>query len=146
MCNRNTYYMIQYRIKCLCNHGPMITKDRGLEMYKEEMNTRLSAGLDKRIKKTSTPYSILSESTGNYINAIGGIILAIALLIPTTWLPGLLLLALPSEAYLIDWIYSQLRPSGEISYSDYSKEESNTSWTESERSSSAWGIFSKFAR
>ncbi|MHA2024324.1 MAG: hypothetical protein ACW98U_00365 [Candidatus Thorarchaeota archaeon] len=116
-------------------------------MYKEELNTRLSAGLDKRIKKTSITNIGLHGSTGNYINALGGTILAISLLIPTTWLPGLLLLALPAEAYLIDWIYSQFKPSDEISYSDLSKEEMrNYSKKDNTKSISGWSIFSQFAR
>ena len=118
------------------------TKDRGLEMYRERLNTRLNVGLDARIKGTSGAYS-----ASKYINAFGGLVIAIALLIPVTWLPGLALLVLPPELYLIDWIYSQLRPNDKISYCDFSKKESTISPRAARKyTPSTWGSFSHFSR
>lgn len=111
-------------------------------MYRERLNTRLNVGLDARIKGTSDEYSV-----SKYISAFGGLVIATALLIPVTWLPGLALLVLPSELYLIDWIYSQLRPSGIIAYCDFSKRESTISTRAARKNApSAWGSFSQLSR
>ncbi|MHA1949577.1 MAG: hypothetical protein ACXAAO_03425 [Candidatus Thorarchaeota archaeon] len=88
-------------------------------MYREKRNTDLSVGLDARIRISS----ILPGATGSLINVTGGVMLALALLIPVTFLPGLAILVLPSEVYLIDWIYSQLKPTDKIKLCDLSNEE-----------------------
>jgi hypothetical protein len=108
-------------------------------MYREELNKL--AGLNARIKATSSPYSTLPRLTGNLISGIAGIALAFLILIPATWLPGLLLLILPSEAFLIDWSYSKLSSSGEFlekGKGDYSKLDRG-------KTLSSWNMFSQFA-
>jgi hypothetical protein len=34
-------------------------------------------------------------------------LLAITLLLPLFWIPGLVILVLPSEVYLLDWVHTQ---------------------------------------
>ncbi|MFX1484583.1 MAG: hypothetical protein ACFFCP_15505 [Promethearchaeota archaeon] len=112
-------------------------------MYKEESKAKSSAAMDARIKRTS----ILPRSINNYINALGGIALSMALLIPIMYLPGLILLILPSEAYLIDWTFSHLKPTDEISYIDLSKERSgNYSRAELERTATSESIIPKYSK
>ncbi|MFW9768278.1 MAG: hypothetical protein ACFFF9_05230 [Candidatus Thorarchaeota archaeon] len=112
-------------------------------MYREDLNKL--AGLDARIKATSSTYSILPRLTGNLISGLAATMLAILLLIPATWLPGLLLLILPSEAYLIDWAYTKLSShyesaKGEIlEIGEYSKLDRG-------KNLSSWSIFSEFTR
>lgn len=36
-------------------------------------------------------------------------LLAVTLLLPLLWIPGLVILILPSEVYLLDWSYSQYK-------------------------------------
>ena len=113
-------------------------------MYREKL---ITAGLDGRIRKTSVPLSILPSLTSNYISAFGGVVLAVILLIPVIWLPGLLILVLPSEVYLLDFVSSRLSSQSELKHNDVSnKERSIFSRTNTERSTSTWSIFSQFAR
>jgi hypothetical protein len=108
-------------------------------MYREDLNK--FAGLDARIKTTSSPYSILPRLTGNLISGIAGLTLALLILIPATWLPGLLLLIIPSEAYLIDWAYSKISSSDEFS----EKEKGDYFKLDRGKNFSSWNTFSQFA-
>lgn len=113
-------------------------------MYREKP---ITAGLDARIKQTSTPLSILPRLTGNYISAVGGLVLAVMILIPVTWLPGLLILVLPTEVYLIDFVSSRLSSQSELKNTDISKKErSNFSSANTQKPMSSWGAFSHFKR
>jgi hypothetical protein len=42
-----------------------------------------------------------------YLRVLGGILLAIALIIPVLRIPSLIILVLPSEVYLLDWIHTE---------------------------------------
>lgn len=143
--NSNTYYVLH--IICDVFGGCLsstTSEGRGLEMYREDLSKL--AGLDARIKTTSSTHSIPHRLTSNYLSGIAGLTLAILLLIPATWLPGLLLLILPSEAFLIDWTYSKLSSHEETALGDISKEEKgNYSKLDRGKALSSWNIFSQFA-
>ena len=114
-------------------------------MYREDLNKL--AGLNARIKTTSTHHSILSGLTGNYTSGMGGLAMAILLFIPATWYPGLLLLILPMEIYLIDWSYSKLCCLDESKTSGFSEKENNIySWTGRGSSLSSRNLLSEFTR
>jgi hypothetical protein len=119
------------------------TQGGGLEMYREDLNKL--AGLDARIKASGS-FSILPRLTGNHIGAAAGFALAILLLIPATWLPGLLLFIIPSEVYLLDWTYSKLSSSNETDSDISKKRKGDYSKIDRGKTLSSWNIFSQFAR
>ena len=85
--------------------------DRDIERLKKmqdnRISKRLSLGLPARIKQVSYSQLFLNLSLARYFRIIGGVLLAATLLLPILWIPGLVILVLPSEVYLLDWVYSQ---------------------------------------
>jgi len=76
-------------------------------MQENKLNKRLSIELSARIKLVSNPQLFLKLALTKYLRVLGGALLAVTLLVPVIWIPGLVMLVLPSEVYLIDWIHSQ---------------------------------------
>ena len=76
-------------------------------MQEAKLNRRLSDGLPARIKQVSHPELVLSSSLTKNFRVAGGVLLAATLLIPIFWIPGLVILVLPGEVYLLDWVHSQ---------------------------------------
>ena len=76
-------------------------------MQKTKLNRRLSDGLPARIKQAPYPEQALSSSLTKFLRIAGGLFLAITLLIPIYWTPGLVILVLPTEVYLFDWVHTQ---------------------------------------
>jgi hypothetical protein len=70
-------------------------------------NRRLSDGLPARIKQVPYPELVLSSTLTKSLRIAGGLLLAITLLIPIFWIPGLVILVLPSEVYLLDWMHTE---------------------------------------
>jgi hypothetical protein len=60
-----------------------------------------------RIKQVSYPQLFIQWSSAKYLRVSGGLLLAVTLLVPIFWLPGLVVLVLPGEVYLLDWVHSQ---------------------------------------
>ena len=76
-------------------------------MQETKLNRRLNDGLPARIKQVSHPQLLRSSSLSKSLWIFGGVFIAITLLIPVFWIPGSLVLVLPSEVYLLDWVHSQ---------------------------------------
>jgi hypothetical protein len=76
-------------------------------MQENKLNRRLSDSLPARIKQVSYPGLFLSSSLTKTLRIVGGLLLAATLLLPLFWIPGLVVLVLPGEVYLLDWVYSQ---------------------------------------
>ncbi|MFX1607249.1 MAG: hypothetical protein ACFFDD_15290 [Promethearchaeota archaeon] len=76
-------------------------------MQERKVNKRLGDGQPARIKQVSYPQQSFSWTLTKYFRVIGGMLLAITLLLPLFWIPGLVILVLPSEVYLLDWVHSQ---------------------------------------
>ena len=76
-------------------------------MQETKLNRRLSDGVPARIKQVSHPEISLSSSLTKYFRIVGGVLLAATLLVPVIWIPGLVVLVLPSEVYLLEWVHSQ---------------------------------------
>ncbi len=76
-------------------------------MQETKLNRRLSDGVPARIKQVSQPQLFLISSLTKYLRIVGGVLLAITLLVPVFWIPGLVILVLPGEMYLLDWVHSQ---------------------------------------
>ncbi|MFW9960295.1 MAG: hypothetical protein ACFFDV_04720 [Candidatus Thorarchaeota archaeon] len=76
-------------------------------MQENKLNKRLSIELSARIKRVSYPQLFLKLALAKYLRILGGALLAITLLVPVIWTPGLVILVLPSEVYLLDWIHTQ---------------------------------------
>ena len=76
-------------------------------MQENRLSRKLSDGLPARIKIALTSKSKLSSSLLKSVRIAGGLFLAITLLLPLFWIPGLVIFVLPSEVYLIDWVHSQ---------------------------------------
>ena len=76
-------------------------------MQETKLNRRLSDGLPARIKQVSHPELVLSSSLTKYFRVVGGALLAATLLLPLFWIPGLVILVVPGEVYLLDWVHSQ---------------------------------------
>ncbi len=102
-------------------------------MQENKLNKRLSIELSARIKQVSYPQLFLKLSLTKYLRVLGGVLLAVTLLVPVIWIPGLVILVLPSEVYLIDWIHLQYAKSlTRQSLFDQSSE-SNSNLAEAER-------------
>lgn len=76
-------------------------------MQETKLNRRLSDGLPARIKQAPYPELLFSSSLTKFLRIAGGVLLATTLLIPVFWIPGLVVLVLPSEVYLLDWVHTQ---------------------------------------
>ena len=76
-------------------------------MQETKLNRRLSDGLPARIKLAPYPELVLSSSLTKYFRVGGGVLLATILLLPVFWIPGLVILVLPTEVYLLDWVHTQ---------------------------------------
>lgn len=106
-------------------------------MQETKLNRRLGDRLPARIKQA--PYSelLLSSSLTKFLRIAGGVLLATTLLIPVFWIPGLVVLVLPSEVYLLDWVHSQYTKSlAKKSLFDVSSE-SDIDFEEAERKRAA---------
>ncbi|KXH76038.1 MAG: hypothetical protein AM326_07960 [Candidatus Thorarchaeota archaeon SMTZ-45] len=80
-------------------------------MQEKKHNKRLILELSARIKQIS--YSQLGQglTLSKHLWIIGGMLLAVTLLLPLLWIPGLVILILPSEVYLLDWMHSKYEES-----------------------------------
>ena len=76
-------------------------------MQERKVNKRLSDGLPARIRLVSYPQQSFSSTLTKYFRVIGGVFLAITLLLPLFWIPALVILVLPTEVYLLDWVHTQ---------------------------------------
>jgi hypothetical protein len=76
-------------------------------MQERKVNKRLSDGLPARIRQVSYPQQSFSSSLTKNFRIIGGMLLAITLVVPIFWIPGLVILVLPAEVYLLDWVHTQ---------------------------------------
>ncbi|MFW9964329.1 MAG: hypothetical protein ACFFCX_12235 [Candidatus Sifarchaeia archaeon] len=78
-------------------------------MQENKNNKRLSLGLWARIKQISYSQQHLRLLLAKHFRISLGVPLAVTLLLPLLWIPGLVILILPSEVYLLDWWYSQYK-------------------------------------
>jgi hypothetical protein len=76
-------------------------------MQDKKLNRRLDVGMPARIKQVSYPQLFLRSSLTRFLGIVGGLLLAATLLIPVFWIPGLVVLVLPTEVYLLDWVHSK---------------------------------------
>ncbi|MFX1561072.1 MAG: hypothetical protein ACFFBL_10840 [Promethearchaeota archaeon] len=76
-------------------------------MQERKVNKRLGDGQPARIKQVSYPQRSFSSSLTRFVWIVGGLFLAATLLVPVFWIPGLVILVLPIEVYLLDWVHSQ---------------------------------------
>ncbi|MHA1964576.1 MAG: hypothetical protein ACXACG_03170 [Candidatus Thorarchaeota archaeon] len=76
-------------------------------MQENKLNRRLGDVTPARIKQVSYPQLSLRLSLTKYLRLAGGVLLVATLLIPVYWIPGLVILVLPAEVYLLDWVHSQ---------------------------------------
>lgn len=76
-------------------------------MQENKLSRRLSDGKSARIKEAPITQGVLSVSLLKSARIAGGIFLAITLLLPLFFIPGLVIFVLPSEVYLLDWVHSQ---------------------------------------
>ncbi len=97
----------------------------------------LSLRLPARIKQVAYPHILAILFLSKYLRALGGVLLAATLLLPLFWIPGLVILVLPSEVYLLDWVHSQYTKSlGNKALFDESSEPEND-FEEAERKRNA---------
>jgi hypothetical protein len=76
-------------------------------MQEEKLNRSLDLGMPVRIKQVSYPQLFPRSSPTRILWIVGGLLLAATLLMPVFWIPGLVILVLPIEVYLLDWVHSQ---------------------------------------
>lgn len=76
-------------------------------MQEHNPEKRLSLRLPARIKQVAHPHILATLVLSKYLRVLGGVLLAATLLLPIFWIPGLVILVLPSEVYLLDWVHSQ---------------------------------------
>jgi hypothetical protein len=76
-----------------------------------KLSRKLSDGLPARIKLVPRSKLELSSSLLRSVQTAGGLFLAIALLLPLFWIPGLVIFVLPSEVYLLDKVHSNYNKS-----------------------------------
>ena len=80
-------------------------------MQETKLNKRLSDGLPARIKQVDHSELVLSSSLTKNFRIAGGLLLAATLILPIFWIPGLVILVLPTEVYLLDWVHTQFSKS-----------------------------------
>ena len=113
-------------------------------MQEKKAYKRLDIGMSARIKQVSYPHLVPDLSLTRISRIIGGLLLASTLLIPVLWIPGLVILILPIEVYLLDWVHSQFskshvkrslfgKSSGSEVYSDAGRRRVALSLSESEK-------------
>ena len=76
-------------------------------MQEKKLNRGLNIGMPARIKQVSYPQLLPKSSPMRFLQIVGGLLLAATLLMPIFWIPGLIILVLPIEVYLLDWVHSQ---------------------------------------
>ena len=76
-------------------------------MQGAKLNRRLSDGLPARIKQATLSDLVPSSTLTRYFRIVGGLLLAATLLLPVFRIPGLVILVLPAEVYLLAWVHSQ---------------------------------------
>ena len=76
-------------------------------MQEKKLNRRLDIGKPARIKQVSYPQLFPWSSFTRLLRIVGGLLLAATLLMPVFWIPSLVILVLPMELYLLDWVHSQ---------------------------------------
>ena len=76
-------------------------------MQEKKLNKGLDLGMSARIKQVSSTQLFSRSSLTNFLGLVGGLLLAATLLIPIFWIPGLVILVLPIEVYLLDWVHSE---------------------------------------
>jgi hypothetical protein len=76
-------------------------------MQEKKLNRGLDIGKPARIKQVSYPQLFPKSSPTRFLKIVGGMLLSATLLMPILWIPGLIILVLPIEVYLLDWVHSQ---------------------------------------
>jgi len=71
------------------------------------MTYKINANIRVR-RNTAATYAAWTSLRG-FGRALAGAISMVALLMPIAMLPGLVVLVLPAEIYLFDWVYSEVR-------------------------------------
>ncbi len=72
---------------------------------------RFNLNASIRVKQSATATFAAWDSVRGAGRAIAGVLSMFALLMPLAVIPGLILLVLPAEIYLFDWVYSEFKGS-----------------------------------
>lgn len=71
------------------------------------MTYKINANI--RVRQSATTTFAAWNSLRGFGRALAGAISIVALLVPISIIPGLVVLVLPAEVYLFDWVYSEVK-------------------------------------
>ncbi len=76
-------------------------------MQQEDLKRKLIIGPLGKIKHLSYLQKFPIEALARILRISGGLLLSATLLVSIFWIPLLWILVLPTEVYILDWVYKQ---------------------------------------